>query len=83
MYENCKATNKKYVAFVKDGIVLKRGRDICILRDTTSTSTNAFMLSEKVANHLRTNGDKYEIYQLVPISKVDKEMLVDGEKMDS
>ncbi|HHX0197897.1 TPA: hypothetical protein ACU3U7_002680 [Enterococcus faecalis] len=73
--------NKKYVAFVEDGIVLKRGIDICILRDTTST--NAFMLSEKVANHLRTSGDKYEIYQLVPINKADMEVLGDGEKMDS
>ncbi|EJB2752873.1 hypothetical protein MT894_002331 [Enterococcus faecalis] len=83
MDENCKATNKKYVAFVKDGIVLKRGSDICILRDCTSTSTNAFMLSEKVANYLRTSGDKYEIYQLVPINKRDMEVLGDGEKMDS
>lgn len=71
--ENCKATNKKYIAFVEDGIVLKKDRDICILRDCTST--NAFMLSEKVANYLRTSGDNYEIYQLVPISKFDKEMM--------
>lgn len=67
---------KKYVAFVEDGIVLKRGSDICILRDYTSTS--AFILSENVANYLRTSGDKYEIYQLVPISKGDMEVLVDG-----
>lgn len=83
MNEICKATNKKYVAFVKDGIVLKRSSDICILRDHTSTSTNAFMLSEKVANYLRTSGDKYEIYQLVPINKGNMEVLGDGEKMDS
>lgn len=65
-----------YVAFVEDGIVLKRGEDICILRDCTST--NAFILSENVANYLRTRGDNYEIYQLIPINKGDMEVLVDG-----
>ncbi|EGO7717993.1 hypothetical protein [Enterococcus faecalis] len=67
-----------YVAFVEDGIVLKRGRDICIIRDCTST--NAFMLSEKVANYLRTSGDKYEIYQLVPINKGDMAVKINKQK---
>ncbi|EOB3445500.1 hypothetical protein ACIJDA_002969 [Enterococcus faecalis] len=69
-----------YVAFVKDGIVLKRGSDICIIRDCTSTSTNAFMLSEKVANYLRTSSDKYEIYQLVPINKGDMAVKINKQK---
>ncbi|MBC2813725.1 hypothetical protein EPB68_14285 [Enterococcus faecalis] len=67
-----------YVAFVEDGIVLKRGGDICILRD--HTGTNVFILSENVANYLRTSSDNYEIYQLVPINKGDMAVKINKQK---